>query len=241
MLVNSYNGENGGVMLKIISVALSISLLAACTSLPDEAQKDDPEFAPVSPQDPSYDVVNTGSMFQDNYANNLYSDIKAHRVGDIITVYLQEETSAKKKAGTSLAKKNSFDLAIDAITHPWSTTAPVTQSGLSAGFNQKSKFEGDSDTDQSNSLQGSITVNVVRVLRNGNLEIRGEKWLMLNNGEEFVRIKGIIRSEDVSFENSVSSMRVANAQIQYGGTGDFANTQHQGWLSAFFSGPYWPL
>ena len=219
----------------------SLALLAGCTSLPNEEVKDDPEFAAVEPQDPSVDINHSGSLFQDDYANNLYSDIKAHRVGDIITVYLEESTSAKKKAGTSLEKKNSFDLVIDAITYPWSSSAPITQSGISAGYNQKSKFEGDADADQSNSLQGSITVNVVRVLSNGNLEIRGEKWLMLNNGEEFVRIKGIIRSEDVNYNNSVSSTHVANAQIQYGGTGDFANTQHQGWLSAFFAGPYWPI
>ncbi|MCK5819355.1 MAG: flagellar basal body L-ring protein FlgH [Psychromonas sp.] len=227
-------------MFRIILFS-SLLLLGGCTSLPDEAKKNDPEFAAVEPHDPSVNINKFGSLFQDSYANNLYSDIKAHRVGDIITVYLEESTSAKKKASTSLEKKNTFSLVFDAIVSPWVTAAPIASGGVTAGYNQKGKFEGDSDADQSNSLQGSITVNVVRVLSNGNLEIRGEKWLMLNNGDEFVRIKGVIRSEDVSYNNSVSSKHVANAQIQYGGTGEFANTQAQGWLSGFFSGPYWPL
>ena len=180
-------------------------------------------------------------MFQEAYVNNLYSDIKAHRVGDIITVYLEEATSASKNAGTSHEKKNSYDLGLDATVAPSKGSSPLVISGGSAGFDQSSKYEGDADADQSNNLEGSITVNVVRVLNNGNLVIRGEKWLMLNNGEEYVRIKGVIRSEDVSSDNTVSSMRVANARIQYGGTGDFANTQRQGWLTSFFNGPYWPI
>lgn len=227
-------------MIKLI-LLLSLSVLAGCTSLPNVEVKDDPDYTPVEPIEPSVDIINNGSMFQDSYANNLYSDIKAHRVGDIITVYLEEATSANKKAGTSLEKKNSYNLDIDELTLPGNSTHPLALSGVGAGLTQKSKFEGDADADQSNNLQGSITVNVVRVLSNGNLVIRGEKWLMLNNGDEFVRIKGVIRSEDVSSDNSVSSMRVANARIEYGGTGDFANTQKQGWLTAFFNGPFWPI
>lgn len=227
-------------MFKFI-LLISFTLLAGCTSLPDEEVKNDPEFMPIEPMEPDYDVAETGSLFQDNYANNLYSDIKAHRVGDIITVYLEEAMTAKKKTGSSLNKKNAYNLNIDPVVLPGLNNSSLTTTGAKVGLSQGSKFEGDADADQSNSLQGSITVNVVRVLSNGNLEIRGEKWLMLNTGEEFVRIKGVIRSEDVRSDNSVSSMRVANARIQYGGTGDFANTQRQGWLTSFFSGPYWPL
>ncbi len=227
-------------MIKFI-LLIGLTALTGCTSLPTVEMKNDPEFAPVEPIEPGFDVVNSGSMFQPEYSNNLYSDISAHRVGDIITVYLEEATSASKTAGSSQEKKNSYKLEIDQMTLPGASVSPLSVSGVSAGLGQSSKFEGDADADQSNNLQGSITVNVVRVLSNGNLVIRGEKWLMLNNGEEYVRIKGVIRSEDVSADNAVSSMRVANARIQYGGTGDFANTQEQGWLTAFFNSPYWPI
>lgn len=222
------------------TLLMTVVLLAGCTSLPNERVQDDPEFTPIEPVEADYDIATTGSMFQDSYANNLYSDMKAHRVGDIITVYLKESTSATKSAGSSLAKSNGYNLDVDPSVVPGNGT-PLTVSGIGIGGTQKNNFSGDASADQSNSLQGSISVNVTRVLSNGNLEIRGEKWLMLNNGEEFVRIKGVIRSQDVSSDNSISSMRVANARIQYGGTGAFANTQEQGWLTAFFGSPYWPL
>jgi len=64
---------------------------------------------------------------------------------------------------------------------------------------------------------------------------------MRNTGNEYIRITGLIRPEDVTSENSVSSQKVANARIHYGGTGDLANTQEQGWLTRFFNGPWWPL
>lgn len=225
--------------MKNIIILCSILSVIGCTSLPNEEVKNDPEYTPVEPVEADLNVVPTGSLFQHSYANNLYSDIKAHRIGDIITVYLDESTTAKKKAGTSLDKSNTYNFSVDDITLP--NGASIPGFGLGGGVSQDSAFAGDADADQSNSLKGSITVNVTRVLSNGNLEIRGEKWLMLNNGEEFVRIKGVIRSEDVSSDNSVSSTHVANARIQYGGTGTFANTQRQGWLTSFFNGPYWPL
>jgi len=227
----------GGFMVKFI-LLIGLTALTGCTSLPDSEVKNDPEFAPVEPIDPAIDFVHTGSMYQDHHTNNLYSDIKAHRVGDIITVFLEESTSASKTAGTSQDKDNSYSLGVDPTVVGGNLSAIA---GASADLTQTSSFSGDADADQSNNLQGSITVNVVRVLSNGNLVIRGEKWMMLNNGEEYVRIKGVIRSEDVSSNNTVSSMRVANARIQYGGTGDFANTQRQGWLTAFFNGPFWPI
>ena len=131
---------------------------------------------------------------------------------------------------------------LDAIfSHPRLDAYMVGPYDLSASIGQNSAFKGQAKADQSNSLQGNISVSVVKVLPNGNLLVRGEKWIMLNNGNEYIRITGLVRPEDVSSENSVSSQRVANARIYYGGTGDLANTQEQGWLTSFFNGPWWPI
>jgi len=78
-------------------------------------------------------------------------------------------------------------------------------------------------------------------LPNGNLMIRGEKWMSLNNGDEYIRLTGIIRAQDISSGNTIISSKIANARIQYAGTGTFADTQEQGWLSKFFSSGWWPL
>jgi hypothetical protein len=71
--------------------------------------------------------------------------------------------------------------------------------------------------------------------------VRGEKWMTLKRGEEFIRISGIFRPDDIAPDNTVSSTRLANAQISYSGTGTLADSQSMGWLSRFFNSAYWPL
>jgi len=225
-------------MYKLFMVLIAIFLAGCASTLSEQTVPDDPDFAPVLPEEDAVEVIPTGSLFNTHYANNLYSDIKAHQVGDIIIVNLVESTKAKKSANSDLSKDNTFNMG--AITGP---TGPITIKGqaVELGFNQSSAFAGGAGADQSNSLQGSISVSVVRVLSNGNLLIRGEKWLMLNNGDEFIRLTGMIRPDDIGRDNEVNSQRIANARIKYGATGDLANTQEQGWLSSFFNGPFWPI
>lgn len=199
-------------------------------------QPDDPDFAPALPEEDYTTAVPTGSLFNPYSSNNgLYTDTRAHKVGDLISVQLEERTSASKNAGTNLSKENNIGLGALAIGG-----RPVTVKGYdtSVGVSNSSDFAGSADANQSNSLTGNISVSVVKVLANGNLVVRGEKWLMLNNGNEYIRVTGIVRSEDVSSDNTVSSQRIANARIQYGGTGDFANTQERGFLSKFFNSAF---
>ena len=102
-------------------------------------------------------------------------------------------------------------------------TIPLTSS-------QKRAFAGDSSADQSNSLEGNISVTITEILANGNFIVKGEKWLTLNRGDEYIRISGMIRKEDVALNNTVSSTKLANARISYSGTGDLANSQKMGWV-----------
>lgn len=224
-------------MIKLLVIASCLAI-AGCASVNTAVVPDDPEFAPVYPEEVPVEAKITGSLFAQDQANNLYSDKKAHRVGDIIVVNLAERTQASKSASNELAKDKSFNL--DQITIPGGV-ATIGGNPIELGLGQNSAFAGEADAAQSNSLNGNISVNVVRVLANGNLIISGEKWLMLNNGNEYIRLTGIIRPEDVSPDNTITSLRIANARIQYGGTGDFANTTEQGWLSKFFNGPVWPF
>ncbi|WP_221074030.1 flagellar basal body L-ring protein FlgH [Agarivorans aestuarii] len=224
-------------MNKLMVVATCMAM-AGCASVNTAVVPDDPEFAPVYPEDVAVEARITGSLFTENGANNLYSDKKAHRVGDIIVVNLAERTQASKSASNELAKDKNLNL--NQITVPGGV-ATINGNPIELGLSQSSDFTGEADAAQSNSLNGNISVNVVQVLANGNLIISGEKWLMLNNGNEYIRLTGIIRPEDVAPDNSITSLRIANARIQYGGTGDFANTTDQGWLSKFFNGPAWPF
>ena len=226
------------------SALLTISIVAlfasGCASI-DQAKTlpDDPDFAPILPEMEDEPLVPTGSLFKLNYVNNIYSDSKAHRVGDIISVILSESTQAQKNAKTEMKKENSATLS--PITGFGGVPVNFKDKAIQFGYDQESDFKGDSKANQGNSLSGNISVHVLRVLPNGNLMIRGEKWMSLNNGDEYIRLTGVIRPQDINSNNTVTSSKVANARIQYAGTGAFADVQEQGWLSSFFSSSWWPL
>lgn len=227
-------------MKYVIPVLVAWMTLSGCASTEKvETLPDDPEFAPILPEMEEEAIIPTGSLFKQNYVNNIYSDSKAHRVGDIISVILSESTQAQKSAKTELKKDNSNTL--DPLVGLGGNNITFKDDSIQFGLNQSSNFKGDSKADQGNSLSGNISVHVTRVLPNGNLIIRGEKWMTLNNGDEYIRLTGIIRSKDITSENTIMSGKVANARIQYSGTGSFAEVNEQGWLSKFFNSSWWPL
>ncbi|MEJ2669317.1 MAG: flagellar basal body L-ring protein FlgH, partial [Gammaproteobacteria bacterium] len=130
-------------------------------------------------------------------------------------------------------------------TTPHLSAAPLFPSHSSLSLNTslsgEREFAGEADADQSNSLSGNITVTISQVLPNGMLRIRGEKWLTLSRGEEFIRITGLVRPADVRPDNTVLSTRVADARIAYSGTGELAEANQMGWLTRFFNHPLWPF
>ncbi len=227
--------------VKLLSACFLIAVTTACSNTVElnRVLPNDPDFAPIMPEEEEEHIVPTGSLFKPHYVNNIYSDSKAHRVGDIISVILSEKTQAKKNAKTELKKENKSSL--DAVTGFGGFPVTINGESLQFGVSQSSQFKGDSKTDQGNSLTGHISVHVLRVLPNGNLMIRGEKWLTLNNGDEYIRLTGVIRSKDISSNNTILSTKVANARIQYAGTGSFADTNEQGWLVKFFNSSWWPF
>ena len=119
------------------------------------------------------------------------------------------------------------------MTLPGALGLNKLETGLSTGTNQS--FTGSGSAAQSNSLSGQMSVTVARVHEGGNLEILGQKKLTLNNGDEYIRVRGIVRPEDISSQNIVLSDRIANAEIKYLGAGDVADTAKQGWLQRSLS------
>ncbi|MEL7310342.1 MAG: flagellar basal body L-ring protein FlgH [Pseudomonadota bacterium] len=179
-----------------------------------------------------------GAIFQDGVDVRLFEDLRAHRVGDIITVRLQESTSASKSSSTATSKGSSADIASPNILGQ-----EVTRDGnsiLAATLSSDSEFAGEGSSAQSNSLAGDITVTVVQRLPNGNLMIRGEKWVTLNQGDEFIRLSGIIRPVDIAPDNSVASSRVADARITYSSRGVLAAANKMGWLQRFVQSAWFP-
>ena len=213
------------------------AVLAACTVGPSPIP-DDPEYAPTYPKTPEPSYANQGSVFHAGTGMFLYNDRRAARVGDIITILLEEQTSSTKSAVTSVDKDNQIDIGDDTVLD---TQPKLKNYGFPTSVDQQRGFAGDAASDQSNSLQGSIAVTVSEVLPNGLLVVRGEKWMTLNRGDEFIRIRGIIRQEDISFDNKILSSRVADARITYSGTGELADSNNMGWGSRFFNSKFWPF
>ena len=212
------------------------SLLSACATN-HKVEREDPFFAPIMPEIPAEDVVTTGGLYKSGWSNGLYSDTKARRVGDIITVLLQENTQASKTAKTETKKET--DASLSPLIGLNGAAPTIGGNTLQLGIESDGQFKGDAKSNQSNSLNGQISVHVMRSLPNGNLIIRGEKWLTLNTGQEFIRLTGIVRAEDISADNTIESTRVANARISYSGKGSLAESQEAGWLSSFFMSSMW--
>lgn len=227
-------------MMKVL-LLLPVLLLTACTATERQASpmQDNTFYAPIEPEQPVGQVVPTGSLFNKVASDSLYSDSKARRVGDIITVTLQESTQATKNA------KNEYGSETENTLNPLigfgGLPINLGSKSIQMGVDSTNDFKGDSKADQSNSLTGNISVNVLRVYPNGNLMIRGEKWIQLNTGNEYIRLTGIIRQQDINSGNTILSTKVANARIEYSGTGSFHRGQQPGWIAKFFTSEWWPL
>lgn len=211
--------------------------------------KRDPDYAAVRPVAVPEQEKADGTIFNAGTNISLFEDYRARRVGDILTVRLEEQTEAEKETETIIKKNNS-----NGITNP-TVFGSTPEFDLPSGFplvstdnnnlefslESKSDFKGQGDSDQSNKLTGDISVSVVEVLPNGNLVIRGEKVISINQGNEYLRISGMISPRDLDANNSISSKRVADAQIAYVGDGPTNDANVVGWLSRFFVSSLMPF
>jgi flagellar L-ring protein precursor FlgH len=218
------------------STALAMLGLAGCAGFGREST--DAWAQPVSDVAPPRAPAN-GAIYQSGYDVPLFENVVARRVGDVVTIRLIENTAASKSSTTTTKKTTSATL-------PGPTIAgrPVTVNGtkiLDMGMGNDSAFDGAGSSQQSNKISGDITVTIVQRLASGNLAVRGEKWITINQGREFVRVSGVVRPIDIEPDNSVPSSKVANASISYAGKGALADANSPGWLARFFNSPKMPF
>jgi len=226
------------------ALALAV-LLSACNSMPER----DPAYAGARPVSPAANAEVTGSLYQVSTGMVLYEDPRARRIGDILIIKLVENTNATKSASTNTKKENAINIinpSLFGTSVEWDAPkraplARTTNLDLSATLNSNQDFKGNGGSSQKNSLFGSVSVTVTEVLANGNLLVRGEKLIGINQGHEYVRLSGIVRAQDIQPDNSVLSTQVADAQISYGGKGALADSNEHGWLTRFFLSSWWPF
>jgi flagellar L-ring protein precursor FlgH len=225
--------------LKCVLIGLLVLALAGCSAISrPRIEPGDPDFAPVPARELEPRDVNSGAIFQPSRRYSLYSDQLALNVGDILTIVLEEQTQSSKSAASSITKDQEIEIAEGTVL---GTGISAKNLSLLTSLMAEREFEGDAEADQSNSLEGRITVSVVDVLPNGILRVRGEKWLSLTNGDEYIRLTGLVRPADINPDNTVSSTRIADARIAYAGTGAFDQANRQGWAAQFFNSEWWPF
>jgi len=216
----------------LVFLALSL-MLAGCENLPTSEPANDDYKPPVL--DYSLPPATSGGLFRNGYSSgSLLQDKRALRVGDILTIVLDESTQSRKSAGTSYGKSSDVGMAPGRIFGK-------DLSELETSLSGSTEFNGSAESSQQNALRGAIAVTVHQVMPNGTLLVKGEKSLRLNQGDEFIRVSGLVRVEDINNNNQISSRDVANAHIDYSGRGALSESNQAGWLTRFFNHPIFPL
>ena len=229
-------------MKKILSLLAVVAGLQAWAH-PDPmlpALTSSPDFAPVYPLVQDQNKPATGGIYGNRQSDAWFGRGRNYQVGDLITVMLDESTQAARSQGTDISKDASntaLPTAFSKFIGGVGANSPITGIDLNKST---TKSTGKGTADQQASLTGSITVTVIEILANGNLVVRGEKKLGLSEGTEVIQVAGVLRPQDVGPNGTVNSLRLANAQISYRGSGDLASASKPGWGTTGLM-KFWPF
>jgi flagellar L-ring protein precursor FlgH len=203
------------------------AMLSACSMLTTPTAVHQPMTA--RPQPAPVVQASNGSIYG-GAARPIFEDRRARMVGDTLTVNIVEKTQASKSANTNAAKSADTSVGISSLAGvPGKFLAP-----LSVGANNDTSFSGKGASAANNAFTGTITVTVIEVYPNGNLLVSGEKQVAINQGQEFIRFSGVVNPNYVTSSNSVQSVQVADARVEYKGSGYIDEAQTMGWMQRIF-------
>jgi flagellar L-ring protein precursor FlgH len=212
---------------------LAAACMVAALSAPALAKRPPVGFEPTLPvAAPALEQrAANGSIFDASlgYAALVQGTV-ARRVGDPLTIQLVENSTTSKSAGSKLGRQGAFSL-----TPP--TAGPLGKIDPNAlKASGQSSFKGDGSASQTSSFSGTVGVTIAEVRPNGTALVKGEKRLLLSQGQEWIQFSGIVRLADIDPQtNSVTSSQVADARVEYAGNGSVQRAGREGWLSRFFN------
>ena len=229
-------------------LALTYLFCVACGGSPTRRPALHPPVTPQQEYRQEAAANNPGSLFAASEADTLFEDSRARRVGDIVVVKLVENTKAQNKAETSSSKKSSNDYQVTAMFNrghagfiPFMPIGPQPSVGLPVlDTDSSSGITASGKTKRENYVTTSLATRVLRVLPGGLMEIEGAREIRVNEETEYMVVRGMIRSKDVSADNSVLSTQIADASIEYYGKGVLADKQKPGWFSRLMDN-VWPF
>ncbi len=215
------------------------TLLAACTlSGCGEVQHIRSHTARHRDYDPgAYEeephAVSQGSLWRDT-SRGLFADFRAAHVGDLVTVVIDESPTATGDAQVQTDRQQSYEMGVDGLfglTAAIARAYPDLNPEQLIGLVSHNTFQGGGSTARSSRIHASIAARVRRVLPNGDLFVEGTKVLMINDEELHIYVSGVVRPADIIEDNSVSSARLADAEIEFSGRGGVTDATHPGWLA----------
>jgi flagellar L-ring protein precursor FlgH len=173
------------------------------------------------------------SLWHDGVSKPMYSDKRASRVGDLLTIVVQESTTASKDNATSTSKKASMDAAITSFLYSPGASGLLTKGGQLPALKYASanNFDGGGTIKNSEQIVAQVTVRVIDVLPNGNMLVEGTRETSFSGEKQNIVLHGIVRPEDVAANNTVFSYNVADAKIHIIGKGTIADSQRKGWFT----------
>ncbi len=206
-------------------------------------------FRPIDFQDPKAEVPKehrrhkSSLWVENNQGNYLFSDHKARRINDVINVNIIEDSDAKGKADTKTEKTSTIGAGVDGFFGLEQVAArrnPNLRLDTLIGAKTGTKFKGKGETNRSGKLIATMSCLVVDVLPNGNLAIRGQRRMRLNDEDYIMILSGLIRTRDIAADNTIASTMVADARIEYMGEGVMADKMKPGWFTRAFD-KVWPF
>ncbi|MDX8392196.1 MAG: flagellar basal body L-ring protein FlgH [Mariprofundaceae bacterium] len=190
---------------------------------------------------PTPDASSTGSLWTGN--KGLFTDAKAREVGDLLTILVSEQTNATRSLGTKKSKASSHKTSLNAVLGYETSLAnknPNFKPGAAFDVSNDKSFNGSGSTNNSDTLTASVTAVVTKIYPNGNMRVRGRRQVTINHQPQELTFSGVVRPNDIAPDNTVSSSKVAQAIIGYGGGGELASVAHEGWLAQTLD-QVWPF
>ncbi|MGV3741186.1 MAG: flagellar basal body L-ring protein FlgH [Burkholderiaceae bacterium] len=189
-------------------VALGAVLLTGCAVAPDTIVQ---HPTTASPAMPATAAPTNGAIFQAATYRPMFEDRRARLVGDTLVIVINERTSAGKSASNSASKNGNAEASVAQL---FDTPARYL-SKLGVNAESELGYDDKSTGSSSNTFSGTLAVTVIDVLPNGNLVVAGEKQVALDKGAEFIRFSGVVNPNTITGSNTVSSLQVADARIEY--------------------------
>ncbi|MBF0461297.1 MAG: flagellar basal body L-ring protein FlgH [Magnetococcales bacterium] len=189
----------------------------------------------VQPVPPENLAPRKGSIWQTSDRNTLFLDNKARNIGDIITVQVVENSNATREAKTDLTRTVNDQVGLSGALSPNSLFGAklpgAVGAALTGGTTNQNQFSGDGKTQRNSGLTATVSCVIIEVMSNGNLRVSGRQDITVNNENQYIFLSGVIRPEDITPQNTVTSSQMADSRIEYGGEGDVADQQRDSWIS----------